>query len=155
MPRGVPATRSPRLDFLLGFLQSCAIRSIVLYLRKQKKETSQVALYFDFVICNRTDRTLMLELLPQCCINLPQVSEIQAATFKLLPEHCWVGVNRANMANMANCPFLENVPPQIGIICLAITQYEISKRKTYKVYGRIYCKEGSYLWRDGHYVLRT
>lgn len=55
---------------------------------KAEEKTSQVALYFDFVICNRTDRTLMLELLPQCCINLPQVSEIQAATFKLLPEHC-------------------------------------------------------------------
>ena len=47
-------------------------------------------------------------------------------------KHCSEGVN---LANMANCPFLENVPPQIGIICSAIIQYAIlSKREIYGNY---------------------
>ena len=51
-------------------------------------------------------------------------------TFKLLLKHCCEGVN---LANMANCPFLENVPPQIGIICSPIIQYAmLSRREIYK-----------------------
>ena len=79
--------------------------------------------------------------------------------FEVLIKHCSEGVN---LANMANCPFLENVPPQIGIICSAITQYQRYQKEniretrqgTYKKYLR-YCgvAKKKELVCGGHYLL--